>query len=64
MVIQSERRHDLGGRETPTVIFISTLSLVSVKGRTTGDDSEATIADTVEGAPRESRSTAPRRCQG
>ena len=43
MVIKSERCHDLGGRETPTIIFISTLSLVSVKGRTTGDDSEATV---------------------
>ena len=42
MVIKSERSHDLGGRETPTIIFISTPSLFGVKGETIGDDSEAT----------------------
>ena len=42
MVIKSERRHDPGGRETPTIIFISTFSLFSVKGKTIGNDSKAT----------------------
>lgn len=42
MVIKSERSHDLGGRETPSIIFMSTPSLFGMKGEVIGIDSEAT----------------------